>query len=228
MRREAHPYSYPPAIWTSLMAKTSRTKPVKRQSSLRQAQRELTRNRIREAAKKVFSDYHYTSATIDQIASEADLSRATLYIHYKDKEEILGDIIKDYAPRAKEVLAALPGPKPSFDDVVKWIEQVSAFAENELIQLTIIEDVRHVFPQGMDELAADLTLAMGENNPIFRKAASDKASPELRAKAMLLLQELTYTSRWLCEVKDREMSEAMVRLTARAFTDFLQNPDAWE
>lgn len=207
------------------MSARTKTSAPKRSSPLRAAQRELTRSRIRDAARKLFYDRHYTSATMDQIAEEAELSRATIYFHYKDKEEILADIIREYTPRSMEILAQLPGPNPALEDVATWIRKSVAFAEKELVHLSIFEDVKHVFPEGVEKLIHDLTTAMGANNLIFREAAKATASPALRAKALLLLQEVTYTSRWCCESSDAELSDAMVMATAKSFTDFLGNVD---
>lgn len=206
------------------MSGKARKSSSKRASPLREAQRELTRSRIRDAAKKVFYDHHFHSATMDQIAEAAELSRATIYLHYKDKGKILEDIIDNYTPGAIEILSALPGPAPSLAETVDWIKKSAAFAEKELVHLSIFEDARHVYPEGVSRLINDLIMAMGEQNPIFREAARKDASPALRAKALLLLQEVTYTSRWYCESADRELSEAMVVSTARALTDFLSNP----
>ncbi|MCK5542658.1 MAG: TetR/AcrR family transcriptional regulator [Desulfobacterales bacterium] len=48
----------------------------------------LRRNQILEAAKEVFSSKGYNTATIEEIADVAELSPGTLYIYFKNKEEL--------------------------------------------------------------------------------------------------------------------------------------------
>src|SRR5271156_4925227 len=94
---------------------------------LRQAQRELTRSRIRDAARDLFHEHHYDATTVDQIASAAGLTRSTLYLHYRDKAEILADITADYAPRAVAQMERLPGPAPSRAEIDAWLLEVVDF-----------------------------------------------------------------------------------------------------
>src|SRR5688500_7667806 len=90
---------------------------VKYFTPLRQAQRDLTRSRIKNAARDLFYERHYDATTMDEIALAAGLRRSTLYLHYRDKAEILADVIADYTPKARDALARLPGPRPSLKQV---------------------------------------------------------------------------------------------------------------
>jgi AcrR family transcriptional regulator len=48
----------------------------------------LRRNQILKAAKEVFSTKGYNTATMEEIADVAELSPGTLYIYFKNKEEL--------------------------------------------------------------------------------------------------------------------------------------------
>jgi len=76
--------------------------------SLRQVHRDLTRSRIRDAARDLFFDRHYDLTTMGEIALSAGVRRQTLYLHYKDKPEILSDIIANWMPKAKTFMSTLP------------------------------------------------------------------------------------------------------------------------
>jgi AcrR family transcriptional regulator len=69
------------------VAEATETPPPK--PSLREVQRELTRSRVISAALAVFEVKGFTTATIDDIAAEAALSRATIYFHFENKADIL-------------------------------------------------------------------------------------------------------------------------------------------
>jgi AcrR family transcriptional regulator len=57
--------------------------------SLRVLQKELTRQRVIESALAVFEAKGFTAATMDDIAGEAAMSRATIYLHFENKTDIL-------------------------------------------------------------------------------------------------------------------------------------------
>ena len=171
---------------------------AKYMTPLREAQRDLTRGRIKDAARDLFYKYHYDATTMDEIAEAAGTRRSTLYLHYKDKAEILADVIADYTPNARNILATLQGPNPTRQQLQRWIKEVASFVAKERVQLSIISELRRNRAHGvaLGNLTQQLLAGLGENNPPFRVAATDKAEPMLRARALLLLQELTYT----CEV----------------------------
>ncbi|MGQ9615568.1 MAG: TetR/AcrR family transcriptional regulator [Spirochaetota bacterium] len=50
--------------------------------------REEKRKRIMQAALKIFSRKGYTPAAVDEVAAEAGIGKGTLYLYFKDKEEL--------------------------------------------------------------------------------------------------------------------------------------------
>ncbi len=54
----------------------------------KQREKEMRRKQIMEAAKKVFSAKGFNRATMEEIAGEAELSPGTLYLYFKNKEEL--------------------------------------------------------------------------------------------------------------------------------------------
>ena len=61
----------------------------------RQREKEQRRKEIKDAARKVFLEKGYTSSTINDIANGAQLSPATLYLYYKNKEELYTSLSVD-------------------------------------------------------------------------------------------------------------------------------------
>ena len=196
---------------------------IKYNTPLRQAQRELTRSRIKNAARDLFYERHYDTTTMDEIALAAGLRRSTLYLHYKDKAEILSDVIADYAPKAKDSLAKLPGPRPSARQVQRWVKEVAQFVAKERVPLSIILEVwhNHANPDAMTKLTSELLAGLGTNNPSFGEAAQDNADPMLRARAVLLLQELTYSCEAYLNEPTSALTKAFFATTAEDFSAFL-------
>lgn len=71
----------------------------------REREKERRRNDIIDAAESVFFDKGWQGATMDDVADAAELSKATLYLYFKNKEELYAAILV----RGHEVLADLFG-----------------------------------------------------------------------------------------------------------------------
>jgi AcrR family transcriptional regulator len=62
-------------------------------SSLRAAQKELTRRLLLESGLDVFESKGYASTTVDDIASGAGTTRTTFYLHFPSKAELMKSLI---------------------------------------------------------------------------------------------------------------------------------------
>ena len=60
--------------------------------SLRDQQKQLTRQRLLEAALEVFSSKGYANTTVDDVVASAGASRATFYLHFASKIDLLLEV----------------------------------------------------------------------------------------------------------------------------------------
>lgn len=58
----------------------------------KEREKQLRREQIMDAAKKVFSEKGLASATMENIAKEAELSTATLYLYFRNKDELYASL----------------------------------------------------------------------------------------------------------------------------------------
>jgi AcrR family transcriptional regulator len=58
----------------------------------RERERERRRQQIMVAAKRVFTDKGFSKATMEDIAKEAELSPGTLYLYFKNKDELYASL----------------------------------------------------------------------------------------------------------------------------------------
>ena len=69
------------------------------QRTTRQAKQEMLRNfmetTIAEAAKEVFAEWGYQRATLEEIAQRAGMSKATIYIYYKNKDDLFLHVVEE-------------------------------------------------------------------------------------------------------------------------------------
>jgi AcrR family transcriptional regulator len=58
----------------------------------KEREKERRRQQIIVAAKRVFSEKGFNKATMEDIAKEAELSPGTLYLYFKNKEELYASL----------------------------------------------------------------------------------------------------------------------------------------
>jgi len=76
-------------------------------SSLREAQKQLTRDVIVERALELFTEKGYAATTIDEIAAAAGTTRVTFYAYYPTRS----DLMRDFTARVNAVLDRAAGPE---------------------------------------------------------------------------------------------------------------------
>ena len=74
--------------------------------SLREAQKQLTRDTIVERALELFTAKGYAATTIDEIAAGAGTTRVTFYAYYPSRT----DLMRDFMARVNAVLDRTNGP----------------------------------------------------------------------------------------------------------------------
>ncbi|HYZ01305.1 MAG TPA: TetR/AcrR family transcriptional regulator [Candidatus Binatia bacterium] len=100
-------------------------------TSLREAQRRLTRERLLESALRVFRRRGFIAATLDEIAADAEVNRGTIYLHFANKAEILSALATALDPGFGPLYEGLARARTraelgrAFDGVLRfWDEQL--------------------------------------------------------------------------------------------------------
>jgi len=100
-------------------------------SGLRERKKAATRLAIHEAGMRLFAEHGFAGTTVDDIAEEAGVSRATVFGYYATKEEIVfGD-----AALAVDALAARlgEGDEPTVATVRAWLVELTGWLDPELL-----------------------------------------------------------------------------------------------
>ena len=72
------------------------------------------------AALEVFAEKGFAAAKLDEIARRAGVSKGTLYLYFKDKEELFRAVVRDtVAPNIDAVKAAVMAAEVPFADLVR-------------------------------------------------------------------------------------------------------------
>lgn len=95
---------------------------------LRDRQREHTRSEIVRVAFELFGTHGYEKVSVEMIAAEAGISRATFFNYFPQKELILREVASARAEKLKATLAALQasGPTPTIEGILQLILKLSA------------------------------------------------------------------------------------------------------
>jgi AcrR family transcriptional regulator len=86
----------------------------------REREKEKRRNDIVDAAERVFFSKGWQTATMDDVADEAELSKGTLYLYFKNKEELYAAILVRGTEILHEMFSA------AVDGHVTGLEQTAA------------------------------------------------------------------------------------------------------
>ncbi len=93
---------------------------------------------------RLFRDQGYEATTVEQIAACAEISTATFYRYYRDKEDVVIND-GDRADFVEEVLAGSPGRESVFDTIRALFEWTAAELESDrdavLVRLRLVSEV---------------------------------------------------------------------------------------
>ncbi|MGI5860986.1 MAG: TetR/AcrR family transcriptional regulator [Myxococcales bacterium] len=98
---------------------------TQRSQTRRSRAREQRLERIRAAGARVFARHGYDRATMDQVAEEADLGKATLYYYFPTKHDLFADLVAHAAQQLREGLDA---ELPAGGDPLDLAERLCLFS----------------------------------------------------------------------------------------------------
>ncbi len=118
-----------------------------------------TRERLIEAAKKVFSEKGFFESHISHIIEEAGTARGTFYIYFESKEEIFKEILKEIVEELKRRIKPINVKEDPASQIVRNIERVLDFAveERELSKIILLRSYDTSFSTIVDEFFKEVT-----------------------------------------------------------------------
>jgi AcrR family transcriptional regulator len=155
---------------------------------LREAQRQLTRERLVDAAVALFGRRGFRAVTIEQIAAEAGANRATFYLHFRNKEDVANAIGDRLVPNIQATFAALDAiPDPSLEDVRAWLAQGMAEQTDERRNLLAVATEANVAdPDLADDYLRFINLFI-DAMPNYLARFSDAERPAARTRMLMQL-----------------------------------------
>lgn len=118
------------------------------------AARKTTIARIRNAARKVFTAKGFFPASVEEIAESAGVSRATVYLYYRSKDEMLVDLMRQDLEYQLEIYAELVTLRRlTIAGVRKWLERLRGEQEDRRASLNLFWAGVSIHADAMDPVA---------------------------------------------------------------------------
>lgn len=81
----------------------------------------ITRDQLLKKALAVFSKKGYSAATLQDIASEADVTRGAIYWHFGSKAELYNTLIKEYSERGGQIVEQAASEGGTLIDILRRV-----------------------------------------------------------------------------------------------------------
>ena len=123
------------------MSTTRPTAGTKPPNTLRDEQKRFTRERLIDAALEVFAERGYANATVEEITTAAGASRATFYLHFKSKADIVTDVLtKVLLPESDEIYLELHDqPDPTWSELRAFVENTFTYWDRHRAALDVLK-----------------------------------------------------------------------------------------
>jgi len=142
----------------------------------KEREKERRRQQIIVAAKRVFSEKGFNKATMEDIAHEAELSPGTLYLYFKNKEELYASlslrILQYLHIRVEHANKEDLAPEQKMDALVEAMYDVYAFDPLILINMFHLqssETLKNLSPKLMSEIEELSRKSIGAIARIFEQ-----------------------------------------------------------
>jgi len=162
--------------------------------------RDLARERITKMATKIFAEKGYHAGTLDDVARQLDVTRASLYYHVKNKEDLLKDICNNFMKVAlknsKEILNSDLSSREKLQEFIR--DQVIAAATRKELFIVMFEQASalnnktykklKIQMRDYDQILIEI-LEKGVKEGIFK-------INDIRLASFLILGACFWTYRW--------------------------------
>jgi AcrR family transcriptional regulator len=159
---------------------------------MRERQKAQTRQLLHEAAVDLFSTKGYAQTTIDDITSAAGASRATFYLHYGAKWQIVAELYETVLmPETLDFYRRLDGfDGPSREELRGWLVEAFDFFERHQAALRFSEEARAADPE-LERMTPELLGRCADAMPRYLSRWSGPERDQARLRLELLIMQIT-------------------------------------
>jgi TetR/AcrR family fatty acid metabolism transcriptional regulator len=197
-----------------------------------------SKTKILIAAKKLFAEKGFEGASVDELAETAQVAKGTIYVHFKNKDEILLVLLEEALNQIHHIVAeSTTSPRPFIECFRVLIKELLELFEKNLELFCILttekeklmqsssnfkKELHSVFIGHNAETQTQLTrfLQRGIAEGVLRKAEPEEA-------AMLLMAILfTFMSQWFMRGFTKPIGAKIDLITEYFFYGILKREEA--
>lgn len=78
--------------------------------------KDLRRQKIADAARELFTDFGYKSVSMEQIAQKSNIAKGTVYLYFKDKDDLFFHLVKEQLGEIKKYVESVEAKNLSLFD----------------------------------------------------------------------------------------------------------------
>ncbi|MFJ2834926.1 MULTISPECIES: TetR/AcrR family transcriptional regulator [Nocardia] len=175
------------------------TEPAARRGSLREEQKRLTRNKIVETARSLFETEGYSAVRVDDIVAAVGCSRATFYLHFTSKSEVLRAIanegtltsVREFYADLDRVLTT--GSRAAFEE---WMTRAIYWFLTNKDMLPAWDEATALEPE-FRAVAREGIMTLADSMPAYLARWPEQRRDEARLRIELLVAQLErFFTRW--------------------------------
>lgn len=187
--------------------RSTTAKTAERRPSIREEQKQRTRERLLDAAFEVFSEVGFRAATVDEIMRRAGANRATFYLHFTDKIDVAAALGRRKGRVVAERFRVLDQlVNPTRDDVRRWVESEMVARRQDKVLNQVVQEACTTDP-GFGQEYVDYHLRVAARVMVRTVARWPEAlRPLARAKVVNMLTLLDRVS-FMRECQDLQFGD---------------------
>jgi AcrR family transcriptional regulator len=124
--------------YSSHIAKRSTQDPVGRQDGRRTDRRGTARERLLDAAARVFAERGYRGASVEDVAAEAGVTKGALYWNFKSKEDVLFALLEERVDQRVQALIEHAEAAAGDDTITVLVSQVMSEVMDQERQMLLL------------------------------------------------------------------------------------------
>jgi AcrR family transcriptional regulator len=180
------------------------------------ARGERTRQKLLEAAERIFAELGYHDASIVKITEAAGVGQGTFYLYFASKQEIFDELVRDLNRRVRHAMKdASSQGKTRLESELLGFAAYFRFTSEHTALYRIIRQAEFVSPETLvahyERLMRPYAAGLEQAMEAGEVAAGD---PEVLAWSLMGIGELV-GMRWILWNGDKEMPEAVFDELAR-------------